>query len=189
MRSPLKSFFLFNSLWLGLAACTPGDHAGHDHNAHNHASPEIVISDARVRPPLPGRNITAGYFSLNSNQSDRLIAVSSPASGRIELHTHIDDDGIMRMRRIDGGIEIKAGEDIVFEPGGFHIMLFDADISPETEDVALTFDFETAPDVTIIADIMSPNAGYGSGHGSDSGSKQGHEYGSGHGSDKASGKK
>jgi len=75
----------------------------------------------------------------------------------------------MRMRRVDGGIDIPAGGDVIFEPGGFHIMLFDAAIPADAQDIALTFDFETADDVTIIADIMTGAKTYGSeSHGSDS---------------------
>ena len=150
---------------LSLMACI-----GHDHDhAHNHGEPNIVISDARVRLPLPGRNITAGYFQLSSDQADTLLAVSSPLSGRTELHNHIDDGGIMRMRRVEGGIDIPAGGDVIFKPGGFHVMLFDAQITEDTKDIALTFDFEHAPDVTVIADIMTGVNSHGSdGHGSDS---------------------
>ena len=165
---------------LSLMACTGADHAGHDHDTHSHTGGHIVISDARVRPPLPGQHIAAGYFQLSSDQADKLIAVTSPVSPRTELHTHIDDKGIMRMRRVNGGIDIAAGEDVIFEPGGFHVMLFDTDIPADTKDIALTFDFETAPDVTIIADIISGSASYGSDHKSH-GSGEGSE--SSHGSD------
>lgn len=168
---------------LAVTACTGSDHAAHDHDHghHSHGEPHIIISDARVRPPLPGRDIAAGYFQLSSDQPDRLVAVTSPVSGRTELHTHIDDNGIMRMRRVNGGIDIAAGEDVVFEPGGFHIMLFETQIAPDTKDIALTFDFETAPDVTIIADIISGEASYGSDHNSHG---SGESHGSGHGQGK-----
>jgi len=83
----------------------------------------------------------------------------------------------MRMRRGEGGVVIPAGGQIEFKPRGYHVMLFDAQITDKTEDVALTFEFETADDITIIADIMT-GASYGSGEAKGKDDKK--SYGSGH---------
>jgi periplasmic copper chaperone A len=44
-------------------------------------------------------------------------------TGRIELHTHIMDGDVMRMREMEGGIPLPPGETVKLQPGGFHIML------------------------------------------------------------------
>ena len=141
-------------------ACTPGhsDHA-------SHAGEGIVISDARVRPPLPGRTMAAGYFTLsNHGPADKLLSVSSPVSDRVELHTHLKEDGIMKMRRVDG-VELPAGKDVVFKPGGYHVMFFGSTITPEDTDISLTLTFETADPVTLIAEINeTPQETSHSGH-------------------------
>ena len=173
MRRAIKHRAVLCAALTVLTACD--GHSAHDHEHHSSADANIIISDARVRPPLPGQKIAAGYFQLKSDKADRLVAVTSPVSGRIELHIHIDDNGIMRMRPVKGGIDIPAGKDVIFEPGGFHIMFFDAAIAADAQDIALTFDFERAPDVTIIADIMSGAKPHGSdSHGSDSHGSDGH---------------
>jgi len=67
--------------------------------APNTAAASVVVSQARVRRPLPGQKIAAGYFTLDSKSGDKLLAIKSPVSERIELHNHINDGGVMRMRR------------------------------------------------------------------------------------------
>ena len=121
----------------------------------------IVISDAKLRPPLPGRSMAAGYFEINNNgKTDRLIAVSSPLTDKVEIHTHLNEDGIMKMRRVEG-IDLPPGETI-FEIGGHHIMFFGVSMPSDAKDVALTLNFEKSEPITIIADVIGDD--YGSNH-------------------------
>lgn len=167
-------YYIIAGLLLTLGACS-NEAAIPRHKGG--LSSAVEISNARVRPPLPGQKIAAGYFTLTSAKGDRLLSVTSPASPRVELHNHINDAGVLRMRRIDGGVVIPVGGQIEFKPGHFHVMLFDAMITEQSEDVALTFDFEHADDVTIIADIMTSQS-HGSGQTSGEDDKK--TYGSGH---------
>ncbi|NCC28249.1 MAG: copper chaperone PCu(A)C, partial [Gammaproteobacteria bacterium] len=60
----------------------------------------------------------------------------------VELHTHVEEDGMMRMRRIEK-IEIPAGETVTLKPGGLHVMLIGLKqpLEPgDTVDLALTFE-------------------------------------------------
>ena len=187
MRAILSPFFITVAtpslaLALTLSACSDREQT---RTAENIAA-GVIISDARVRAPLPGQNIAVAYFTLGSANGDRLLAVSSPISERAELHTHIDNNGIIRMRPVNGGIDIPAGKSVTFKQGGLHVMLFESAIAQDMQDVSLTFDFETSDDVTIIADIMT-HASYGSGdhntEGHGSGAAKGEDnksYGSGH---------
>ena len=142
----------------------------------------IIVSNAQIRPPLPGQNIAAAYFRLDSEVGDKLVSVSSPVSDRVEIHNHIDDKGILRMRKVTDGVVIPANGSAEFVPGGYHVMLFGAAIKDGTTDVALTLSFETGADVTVIADVVGASnddhKAYGSGvhHGEDN--KKSH--GSGH---------
>lgn len=55
---------------------------------------------------------------------DALIGASSPISERAKLHIHsMDDQGVMRMREIDGSITLPGRNAIRLEPGGMHVML------------------------------------------------------------------
>ena len=90
-------------------------------------------------------------------------------SGRIELHTHLNDDGIMKMRRVDG-IALPHDEAVELKPGGFHIMLFETNAALG-EDAVLTLDFEKADDLTVVAPILQRGevTSGEDGHGSHSG--------------------
>ncbi len=67
----------------------------------------------------------AGYLSVTNTGSgvDRLVSVSSPGAERAEVHTMSMDGGIMRMRPVTGGVEIKPHQTLVLGPqSGLHLM-------------------------------------------------------------------
>lgn len=86
---------------------------------------QVEISNATVRQPLPGKTLSAGYFSMKNTGTDpiALIAVSSPQFDSVELHTHQMVDGMMQMAEVDK-IAIPPGQSVHLQPGGFHLMLF-----------------------------------------------------------------
>ncbi len=93
---------------------------------------------------------TAAYLTITntSGQPDKLISVDCPQAGRVELHDHINEDGIMKMRPVES---IVIGKDpVTLKPGSLHIMLMEIK-SPfqEKETVPLTLHFEKAGDLKI----------------------------------------
>jgi len=88
---------------------------------------DVTVSDLQVRELLPGRSMTAGYMSLMNNGSSAvdLVAVSSSAFADIELHEHVHSDGMMKMQQLDK-VHLEPGQQVIFQPGGLHLMLFDA---------------------------------------------------------------
>lgn len=152
-----------------LAACSGEMNHGEGGNSHAaHQMDEgIVISSARVLPPFPGRDTAAGYFSITNHSKidDKLVSVTSPISGAVEIHNHIEEDGVMKMRQVEG-IEIKAGETVELKPGSFHLMMFKANLPEDQADVSLTLNYENAPSVTMIVPIegRGEDKGYGSDH-------------------------
>lgn len=112
----------------------------------------IVVEDAYARASRPGAPTGAIFMSISNNgpEADRLIAAASPSAQIVEVHTHIEEDGIMKMRKIEGGIEIPAGEVHMLERGGDHIMLMG--VTGELLDgdgVPLTLTFENAGEMTM----------------------------------------
>jgi copper(I)-binding protein len=62
----------------------------------------------------------------NGTVPDRLIGGSSPIAGRFEVHEmSVDQGGVMRMRLLKNGLEIKPGQTVELKPGSFHVMLVD----------------------------------------------------------------
>lgn len=87
------------------------------------ADQSIDVSDAWIRH-LPGDRPMAGYFVLSNNgdKDRRLSGAASEAFARIHMHQSIEKDGTTSMRPVSS-VPIPAGGEVVFEPGGYHLML------------------------------------------------------------------
>jgi periplasmic copper chaperone A len=85
----------------------------------------IRIESGWARSTPPGAKAGGAFVTLlnTGDAPDRLVSASSGAAERIELHTHIKDGDVMRMREVEGGIPLPPGETVKLQPGGFHIML------------------------------------------------------------------
>jgi hypothetical protein len=58
-------------------------------------------------------------------EPDRLVGGSTPVAGRFEIHETSMDKGVMKMRPLPSGLEIKPGETVELKPSSFHIMMMD----------------------------------------------------------------
>jgi len=86
---------------------------------------EVQIINSTVRQPLPGRTVSAGYFSIHNTgtQTISLVAATSPWFEKAELHQHSYVDGMMRMEHVDS-IVVAPNQTVHLQPGGLHLMLF-----------------------------------------------------------------
>lgn len=116
----------------------------------------LSISQPYIIPPFPGRDTALAGFKVTNigDTPDRLLFISSPISQRIETHTHIEEDGIMKMRRVEGGLEIAPGQTIILKRGANHIMVFETAIDAQTDSVPMTLQFEVAGDITVQAAVQ-----------------------------------
>ncbi len=117
---------------------------------------DIMIQDAFARVARPGAPSGAVFMTIHNmgETADRLIGAESPIAARVELHTHIEDDGVMRMRPIEGGIELPAGEMHELARGGDHVMLMG--ITEEFEEgskLPLTLIFENQGEMPLTVTI------------------------------------
>jgi len=114
---------------------------------------EVQIANSTVRQPLPGRTVSAGYFTIN-NTSQRpisLVAASSPWFEKVELHQHSYVDGMMRMRRIDT-IVVAPNQTVHLQPGGLHLMLFQPKQSLQLEQqVPIELVFDNDQKIAVMA--------------------------------------
>ncbi len=104
-------------LALAAALCVPGLTLAADSD-----SVRVEAPYARAVPPT-ARN--SGAFMVLHNASDhpvRVVDARSDVSRVTELHTHVHDKGVMRMRRVDF-IEVPAHGKVELKPGGYHVML------------------------------------------------------------------
>lgn len=139
---------------------------GHNHGAmqmaqHDGVSVEAPFARASAGPARNG----AAYLTLKNagGHADRLIGASTPAAERAELHTHIKDGDIMKMRQIEA-VDVPAGGMAMLEPGGDHVMLMGLKAPlKEGESFPLTLIFENAGEVTV--DVAIGAVGAMEGHG------------------------
>lgn len=100
-----------------------------------------------VRRPPPGAPAAAGYLVIANPGPgpDRLVSVSSPDAARVELHRMDMAGGVMRMRPVEGGLELPAAGRIALAPGGTHLMLIGPKRALRTGDrVTVDLDFARA---------------------------------------------
>jgi copper(I)-binding protein len=93
--------------------------------AHDYNAGKLRIEHPYARATVSGQSSGAAYLTIENkgNNPDRLIAIASPISKAVEIHTMSMDGNVMRMREVSG-IELKPSAKVSMKPGdGYHIML------------------------------------------------------------------
>ncbi len=112
-----------------------------------------MISDAYARSSGPLAMAGAAYMRImnHSDESDHLLGVQSDIAKKTELHSHLENDnGVMKMVRIDEGIKIGPMKDHSLAPGGEHIMFMGLKAPFKTgKIIPITLLFEKAGEVAI----------------------------------------
>jgi periplasmic copper chaperone A len=120
-------------------------------------SPPVTIEDAWSPATPPGATVAAAYLKITAHQADVLLSGTTPAAGRAEMHTTIEDGGMMRMRPLET-VAAAAGETVRFEPGGRHFMLTDLQAPLAAgSSFPMTVRFRNAGAVTIEVRVQPPN--------------------------------
>jgi periplasmic copper chaperone A len=123
---------------------------------------ELSISDAWSRQPADGQTVSAMYGIVsNPGEVDvTIVSASSPVSTQVELHeTVTGDDGLMSMVEREDGFVVPAGGTFVFEPGGPHVMFLDIDAASYPDEVEVTFEFDLAEPLTVMAEVRALEGG------------------------------
>lgn len=120
----------------------------------------VAIESAQVRMVPPGQAVTAAFFTLkNLGSSERVLtAAYCRVAATVEIHQHITQDGIMKMRRLSQ-LQIPGGAEIEFKPGGFHLMLIGLDRSLVLNEIIdLELEFENGERVAFSATVQMVGA-------------------------------
>jgi copper(I)-binding protein len=124
------------------------------------AGGRLEIERAWARATAPGATVGAAYLVIanRSKHSDRLLSLSC-ARATAEVHGTIRDLDQVKMRRIDP-LHVAAGERLVMEPGGTHVMLLGLK-SPlkQGETLPLTLRFERAGEIVVNVGVLAATAG------------------------------
>jgi copper(I)-binding protein len=83
------------------------------------------VSDAWVRPAVRGQMATGAFMNITAQEASKLMSVTSPVAGVVEIHEMKMDKDVMKMAALTNGLELPAGKTVQLQPGGYHIMLMD----------------------------------------------------------------
>jgi len=163
-RKPGRAARLAAGLALALAACGGGSDGAEESAPSEPAAPtgELVARDAWVTPPASGRGPAGGFLTLanGSARERRVVAVSSPETGPIELHRSWIEGGVARMAPVEA-LVVGPGETLSLEPGGHHLMIFEAGSLAPGDTVTLRLelaDGDARELVATVRDAADPTA-------------------------------
>ena len=121
----MTAYRLITSAWLAAAIALP-------------ALAQTSVKDAWVRGTVAEQKATGAFMQLNSTQGGRLVSVSSPAAGVVEIHQMKMEGSTMKMGAVSA-LNLPAGQVVEIKPGGYHVMLMDLKAPLKAGDsVALT---------------------------------------------------
>jgi periplasmic copper chaperone A len=105
-------------------------------------SNDILVEGEFARPALKDQLNSILYMQIANHGSDAaLVSASTDAAKIVELHAHVNDNGVMRMRKIEK-IDLPEGQKVMLKPGGMHVMLIGLNrdlLLGESVDVTLEF--------------------------------------------------
>src|SRR5260221_13062838 len=142
MKSVLLAAMLATTLTLVAAAVS----------AHEYKAGSLEIKHPWSRATPKGASVAGGYLKIinTGTTPDRLVGASTEVAGKFEIHEMSMDNGVMKMRMLANGIEIKPGQTVEFKPGSYHLM-FDGISQPveQGKRVKGTLEFEKAGKVDV----------------------------------------
>ena len=119
----------------------------------------VDVKDAWTRATVTGQKATGAFMKLTAKEGAKLVRVSSPAAGITEVHEMKMDGDVIKMRDVQGGLELPAGKTVELKPGGYHVMLMDLKAPLQKDStVALTLVFQDAKGVESTMNLNLPVA-------------------------------
>ena len=112
---------------------------------------DLTIERPQLRETPAGAPVAGGYLLVTNagEEDDRLLTATTDRAPETQVHEMRMDGDVMRMREVEDGLVVPAGQSVSLQPGGYHLMLMGPEaLTPgETHDVTLTF--ERAGEVTV----------------------------------------
>lgn len=116
---------------------------------------EVTVAEPWARASILASRPGAAYLTLESDRGDRLLSATTPVADHVMIHaSETDANGVTRMIHLDA-LDVPAGQQVRFAPGGMHLMLMGlTDKLEEGGRIPLTLTFEHAGDITVEVPIL-----------------------------------
>jgi len=145
--------FVFAAFAIGLIAISA--------RAEDVKAGDLVITQGWSRATPGGARTGGGFLTIENKGSapDKLVSASADVAGKVEVHEMAMNDGVMRMRPVEGGLTIDPGKTVKLAPGGYHLMIMELK-SPlkQGDKLPVTLQFEKAGKVTVTLDVQAVGA-------------------------------
>lgn len=113
---------------------------------------------ARATPGQARNGAVYLTIKTSGTEGDRLIRAETAVAGKVELHTHLHENGVMKMRPVND-IPVAPGKLTKLEPGGLHIMLLNLKAPLKVGDkFPLTLVFEKAGSTSVEVAVEAAGA-------------------------------
>lgn len=120
----------------------------------------VTVHEPYVRLAPPNAPATGAFMVIKNNgdKDVKVLKADNPASKVTELHTHLNEGGVMKMRPV-AAIDIKAKGEAVLQPGGLHVMLINMNAPlKEGDSVPITLTFDDGSSKKVDAKVVRPVA-------------------------------
>jgi copper(I)-binding protein len=119
----------------------------------------VTVEQPWARATAPQAQAGAVYATLTAATADRLTGASTPVAASVQVHENIHDNGVVRMRELEGGLPLEPGKPVTLAPGGYHLMLIGLKQQLKPGDsFPLTLSFANEPPVTVTVPVAAAGA-------------------------------
>jgi hypothetical protein len=117
----------------------------------------VVVKDAWARATVPGQKATGAFMQLTAKDGAKLLSASTPVADVAEVHEMKMEGDVMKMRAVQGGLDLPAGKPVELKPGGYHVMLMDLKAAlPKDSTIPMTLVFKDAKGVETRLELKVP---------------------------------
>ena len=117
----------------------------------------VEVKDAWVRTSVQGQKATGAFMKITAKDNTKLVSVSTPVAGVAEVHEMKMEGDVMKMRAVQGGLDLPAGKAVELSPGGYHVMLMDLKAAlPKDSTIPMTLVFKDAKGVESKLELKVP---------------------------------
>lgn len=120
----------------------------------------LTLKQPWTRATAKGAEMGGGFVTIvNAGEADRLTGGSFALAGRTEVHEMKMEGDVMKMRELEGGLNIPAGATVELKPGSYHLMFMKLTAPLEAgTHVKGTLVFEKGGEVPVEFDVQAISA-------------------------------